>query len=166
MESFVPAVFLIYFFINTVRCKNFYRLCNEIEKNRMEVTLNDCFIKIKRKSYHTKPITQAMEVSIETHFRTIKAYSIQANDFFVLFFQLYDFGIFRRYIRPVVFKKNIVILPNFMKNIYLIETYEKKEIENNICIKLNKEFCNIECLVLPSFGVASRYVEDKNKALP
>jgi hypothetical protein len=162
MESFVPVVFLIYFFINIVRCKNFYRLCNEMGRSGMEVKINDCFISIKKKGYRTKSITQSMEVSIETHFRTIKSYSVQTNDFFVLFFQLYDFGIFRRYIRPVVFKKNIVMLPNFMKNIYIIETYESKKVENDTYLKLNKELCNIECLVLPVNSGIMQFINNSN----
>ncbi|MDR1552453.1 MAG: hypothetical protein LBS69_03185 [Prevotellaceae bacterium] len=120
-----------------------------MKKNGMEINTNDCFIKIKRKDYRTRPVTQSMEVNIQTHFRRIKACSVQTNDFFILFFQLYDFGIFRRYIRPVAFKKNKLMLPSFMKNIYLIETYEKKKIENEICIKINKGLNDIEYLVLP-----------------
>jgi hypothetical protein len=149
MEFIVLVVFLFYFFINIFRCKNFYRLCNEMKKNGIEINMNNCFIKIKRKDYRVKPVMQSIEVNAKTHFRSIEAYSVQTKDLFMLFFQLPDFGLFRRYIRPVIFKKNNIMIPSFMKNIYLIENYEKKEIENDICIKLNMKLNDIEYLVLP-----------------
>jgi hypothetical protein len=148
---FVPSVFMTYFLINRFQCKRFSIFCDEIRKNGIKITINECTIKIKRNEYHIKPVTQSMDVNIKTYFRTIKAYFIQTNDFFILFFQLPDLGLFRRYIRPVVFKKNTTAPTIFMKNVYLIETYEKKnEVENGICIKLNKKLDGIEYMILPN----------------
>jgi hypothetical protein len=149
MEFFVPVGFLIYIFINIFRCKKFSILCNKMKNDGIDIKITDCFIKVKKSEYHTKPLTQSMEVNIKTYFRTVKAYFVQTNDFMMLFFQLYDFGLFRRYIRPVVFKKNSIIPSVLIKNIYLIEIYEKRKIENEICIKLNKTLKGIEYLILP-----------------
>ena len=148
IELVIPIFFLSHLFINLFRCRQFYSLCNEMESNEMEVNINECFIKIQRKALNIKT-PRAVEVKLGTDFRTVKTYSVQTNDFHILFFQMYDFGIFRRYIRPVVFMKNNIPVPNFMKNIYLIDTYEKKQIGNDICIKTNKKIADIEYIVLP-----------------
>jgi energy-coupling factor transporter transmembrane protein EcfT len=149
LELFVPFAFFAYFFINFFRCRKVNMLCNNLKNNRIEISINELLIKIKIKDYRIKPLNQSMDVNIKTSFRTVKAYHVQASDFFILFFQVYDFGLFRHYIRPVVFKKSNAVIPNFMKDIYLIETYEKKEIEDGICIKLNNKVTDIAYLILP-----------------
>jgi hypothetical protein len=149
IELIVPFVFLSYLFTNLFQCKKFCRLCNTMKQNGMEITVNKCYIKTKIKDYRIK-IIRAGDVPVKTYFRSIKSHSVQTNDFLILFFQIRDFGMFSRYIRPLVFMKNNTKVPNFMKNIYLIDAYEKKQIENDTCIKFNKKLDDIEYLVLPA----------------
>jgi hypothetical protein len=146
MELIVPVVFMGYLFKNLFQCKKFCRLSKTMKKNGMEITVNKCYVKIK--DYRIKVI-RAGDVPIKTSFRSIKSYSVQTNDFVILFFQIRDFGMFSSYIRPVVFMKNNTKIPNLMENIHLIDTYEKTQIENGTCIKFNKRLDDIEYIVLP-----------------
>ena len=148
---FVLLAFLSYYLTNQYRLKKFYFLCNEIEKHKINFKYEELYIKIKQKSYSTTPLKQSRIVKIEVPLYTVKAHIIHTSDFFILFFAVNDFGLFKKYIKPFLFKKENGSSYNFMKDTLVIEKgYEMKRLDCELIITLKKPLKGIEKIIIPA----------------
>ena len=146
----VLFAFLSYYLANKYRLKKFYFLCNEIEKHKIDFKYEELYIKIKQKSYNIKSFGQSRDMKVEIPLYMTKAYIINTSDFFIIFFALKDFGLFKKYVKPFLFKKGNGVSYNFMKNKVIIEKeYEIKILDGELVVTLKKKLNDIEKIIIP-----------------
>ena len=146
----VLFAFLSYYLANKYRLKKFYFLCNEIEKHKIDFKYEELHIKIKQKSYNIKSFGQSRDMKVEIPLYMTKAYIINTSDFFIIFFALKDFGLFKKYVKPFLFKKGNGVSYNFMKNKVIIEKeYEIKILDGELVVTLKKKLNDIEKIIIP-----------------
>jgi hypothetical protein len=140
-------IFIGYYTISFLDYRLQNRLIDKYSKDRDDISIDTKSVLIYQDSFNLTPLRNNYEAEIKIKPRLDRFKILEIGDDLILFGQLYEFGLFRRHLKPILITENLVKYKN-KRDFCIPRVRESRFVDNDLELTFDKGIKSIRKITI------------------